>query len=349
MTKCNQKTPVRTIGIDLAKDSFHLWGVDEKGRVRLDRKMTRKQMTRELAQLPPCLIGMEACGSANHWARVLSRQGHKARLISPQHVKPFVKSNKNDRNDAEAICEAVQRPNMRFVTPKSMEQQDLQAMHRARSQVVGQRTALVNQMRGLLLDRGIAIPKGRAQAKAALPGILEDGENGLSAGFRETLHTLCQRLADLDGQVQQWTGRLERMAENDPQAQLLMTIPGFGPIIATALLATAGDVAAFRSGRELAAWAGLVPRQHSTGGKQRLLGISKRGDAYLRQLLIHGARSVVMHSANKADPLHAQAQRQRARRPYNVAVVAVANRLLRIAHAVLRDGEPYRGRELATA
>lgn len=263
-------------------------------------------------------------------------------MIAPQFVKPFVKSNKNDAVDAEAICEAAQRPNMRFVAVKSEEQQDIQATHRMRSLVVERRTAQVNQIRGLLLEYGIEIPQGRAAVGQHLPDILEDPANGLSGRFRAELRGLAEELRHLDERVAYYDAQIETLAESHPQAQALMTIPGLGAKGATALIAAVGeDTRLFKNGRGLAAWLGLVPRQHSTGGRERLLGISKRGDVYLRQLLIHGARAVLRWVERKDDPTSRWATGLKARRHANVAAVALANKIARIAYAVLTTGQPY--------
>jgi transposase len=264
------------------------------------------------------------------------------RLIAPPFVKPFVKSNKNDAVDAEAICEAVQRPNMRFVAIKTVEQQDIQAIHRMRSLSVERRTAQVNQVRGLLLEYGIEIPQGRAVLMRRLPEILEDAENGLSERFRTEINGLLEELRHLDEQVTHYDTQIQVIAQSDEVVQRLMTIPGIGALVATALLAAVGeDVSLFRNGRGLAAWRGLVPRQHSTGGRERLLGISKRGDVYVRQLLIHGARAVMRWVERKEDPTSRWATALKARRHTNVAVVALANKIARIAYAVMSTGKPY--------
>ena len=295
-----------------------------------------------MANLPPCTVAMEACGSAHHWARLFRTFGHTVRLIAPQFVKPFVKSNKNDAADAEAICEAAQRPNMRFVSVKSVEQQDIQAMHRMRSLVVERRTAQVNQIRGLLLEYGMEIPKGRAAVSRRLPEILEDAENGLSARLRAELSELAEELRHLDERVRHYDAQLQAIAQSDPRARDLMTIPGLGAQGATALLAAVGeDAHVFSNGRGLAAWLGLVPRQHSTGGRPRLLGISKRGDVYLRNLLIHGARAVLRWVERKEDPLSRWATTLKGRRHTNIASVAMANKIARIAYAVMTSGKPY--------
>ena len=341
MTEC-RKEPVVTMGIDLAKNSMHVYGVDAQGRQVLSKKVSRGKLSAFMANRPPCLVAMEACGSAHHWARVFRDFGHEVRLIAPQFVKPFVKSNKNDAVDAEAICEAVQRPNMRFVAIKTVEQQDIQAIHRMRSLNVERRTAQVNQVRGLLLEYGIEIPQGRAALMRRLPEILEEAENGLSERFRAELNRLLEELRHLDEQVAHYDTQIQVIAHSDETVQRLMTIPGIGALIATALMAAVGeDVSLFRNGRGLAAWLGLVPRQHSTGGRERLLGISKRGDVYLRQLIIHGARAVMRWVERKEDATSRWATALKARRHTNVAVVAMANKIARVAYAVMVSGKPY--------
>ncbi len=347
------KEPVVTIGIDLAKNSMPVYGVDAQGRQALSKKVPRGKLSAFMVNQPPCLVAIEACGSAHHWARVFRDCGHEVRLIAPQFVKPFVKSNKNDAVDAEAICEAAQRPNMRFVAVKTIEQQDIQAIHRMRSLSVERRTAQVNQVRGLLLEYGIEIPQGRAALMRRLPEILEDAENGLSERFRAALNGLLEELRHLDEQVAYYDTQIQTIAQSDETVQRLMTIPGIGALVATALVAAVGeDIRLFCHGRGLAAWLGLVPRQHATGGRERLLGISKRGDVYLRQLLIHGARAVMRWVERKEDPTSRWATALKARHHIHVAVVALANKIARIAYAVMSTGKPYdpaAGKPLQTA
>ena len=341
MSQHNEKHEITVVGIDLGKTWVQVCGQDARGQVQLARKMKPKALRAYLCKLPPCRVAMEACGRSHHWARTLQGYGHEVRLIAPQFVKPFVKTNKSDRADAEAICEAVQRPSMRYVGIKTVAQQDLQALHRIRSLAVGQRTAQVNQIRGLLAEYGIEIAQGRHQVRKALPGILEDAENELSPGFREGLGALYEALVSMDARIEQLGHRLEHRARTDEPAQRLMTIPGIGPMIATALLASAGDIHSFRNGRQFAAWLGLVPRQHSTGGKARLLGISKRGDRYVRALLVHGARSVMRCIDDKSDRRSQWLQGVLERRHTNVATVALANRMARTAWALLAHQQVY--------
>ena len=333
---------IKVLGIDLAKQSFQLHGVDEKGHVVLKKKIARKQLSAFIANLPPCLIGLEACGGAHHWVRTFTGLGHHVKMIAPQFVKPYVKSNKNDAVDAEAICEAVQRPNMRFVPVKNIVQQDIQSLHRIRSQRVARRTAHANQIRGLLLEYGIVIPKGINYIRKAIPEILEDAENSLSAMFRELLSELHEELVHLDDKITSLDEKLDNIAAQHEDCRRLLTIPGVGVLTATALIAAIGDISVFKNGRELAAWLGLVPRQHSTGGKATLLGISKRGDNYLRTLLIHGGRAVVRIAHKHQDKRNQWVEDIKQRRGENISNVAVANKNARIAWALLSKKEDYR-------
>ncbi len=341
MNNNNSKGKVTVLGIDLAKNSFQLHGVDEQGKRVLKKKLTRKQLVAFIAQLPPCLIGLEACGGAHHWVRIFSELGHTVKMIAPQFVKPYVKSNKNDAVDAEAICEAVQRPSMRFVPSKSIEQQDIQSVHRVRSLLVGRRTAQANQIRGLLIEYGVVIPQGINQLRKAIPDILEDAENSLSSYFRELLRELYEEIVHFDERIETIELKLKVISEQNEDCQRLLTIPGVGLLTATALIAAIGDISVFKSGRELAAWIGLVPRQHSTGGKPRLLGISKRGDTYLRTLLIHGGRSVVRVAHKHQDKRNQWIGEIKQRRGENISNVAVANKNARIAWALLTKKQDY--------
>ncbi len=349
MRKHSENREVKVMGIDLAKNSFHVHGVDADGRKAVGKKMSRQKLKEYLINLPLCNIAMEACGSAHYWARLLQSYGHEVKLIAPQFVKPYVKSNKNDVADAEAICEAAQRPNMRFVAVKEIGQQDIQSIHRMRSLAVGQRTAQINQTRGLLLEYGIVIPAGRSNLLKHLPEILEDAENGLTDLFREELFGLYGELRHLDERIAHYDKKINQIARADERTQRLQTIPGVGPMIATALLAAIGDIHAFKNGRELAAWLGVVPRQHSTGGKSTLLGISKRGDVYLRQLIIHGARSILLTVDRKTDHTSRWATALKARRHNNIATVAMANKMVRVAFALLKTGGTYHAEPTSSA
>jgi len=339
--KHTAKQDIKIMAIDLAKNSFQLHGAGKDGYKVLGKKVSRKNLAEFMVNLPPCLVAMEACGSAHYWARLFQSYGHEVKLIAPQFVKPFVKSNKNDAVDAEAICEAVQRPGMRFVGIKSVEQQDIQSIHRIRSQLVKNRTAQVNQIRGLLMESGIVLPQGRAQVLKRLPEILEDADNGLSDRFRDLLNELKNELQGLDDRIEGYDQAICEIAQGSEAAGLLMSIPGIGVLTATALLACISDVNCFRNGRELAAFLGLVPRQHSTGGKPRLLGISKRGDVYLRTLLIHGARSVIQSVDKKQDRTSRWATDLMQRRGKNIATVALANKMARTVFALLSQGKVY--------
>ncbi len=344
MNNNTAKGPMTVLGIDLAKQSFQLHGVDEEGQVVLKKKLNRKQLNAFVANLPVCLIGLEACGGSHHWVRKFTEMGHTVRMMAPQFVKPYVKSNKNDAVDAEAICEAVQRPNMRFVPAKSIEQQDIQSLHRIRSQLVARRTAQANQIRGLLMEYGIIIPKGIKCIRKNLPDILEDGENVLTVIFREQLSALYDEMVHLDERVDALERSLKTICKQNEDCQRLLTIPGIGLMTATALIAAVGDISVFKSGRELAAWLGLVPRQHSTGGKPTLLGISKRGDSYIRTLLIHGGRSIVRCAHKHEDKRSQWVGEVEQRRGKNITAVAVANKNARIAWALLTKKEDYQAK-----
>ena len=294
-----------------------------------------------MAQLTTCLVAMEACGGSHYWARKFEDMGHDVRLISPQFVKPYVKGNKNDEADAEAICEAVQRPNMRFVPIKNIEQQDIQSIHRAREQVVCRRTAQGNQIRGLLMEYGLVIPQGRKVLCGQLPDILADADNGLSLMFRDLLSGLWEEMIHLEQRVAEYDLQIETLSKQSEVCQRLMTVPGVGPMVATALVASVADGKVFKSGREMAAWLGLVPRQHSTGGKPKLLGISKRGDTYLRKLIIHGARAALRWTDKKNDKRSVWATSLKERRGQNVAAVALANKIVRTAWVLITRNEDY--------
>ena len=310
---------ITTIGMDLAKNVFQVHGADAKGKTAVKKVLKRAQVLPYFANLPPCLIGMEACGSAHYWARKLQALGHTVKLMAPQFVKPYVKTNKNDAADAEAICEAVTRPTMRFVPIKNGDQQAVLALHRARQSFVKARTAQANQIRGLLTEYGIVIPQGISHIATHLPDILEDGENGLPGVFRQLIDRLGLHLKELDHQVRELEIQIQAWHRANEDSRKLAQIPGIGPITASALVASIGDAKHFADGRQLAAWLGLVPRQHSSGGKQTLLGISKRGDTYLRTLLIHGARAVIRVAERKTDHMASWLAGLMGRRNKNVA------------------------------
>jgi transposase len=331
------------VGVDLAKNVFQLHGVDRSGAAVWKRRLNRaKWLDALLAQTEPgCEIGMEACAGAHHWARELQSRGYTVRLIPPQFVKPYVKSNKNDANDAEAICEAMSRPNMRFVTVKSVVQQDIQATHRIRSELMTQRTAKANQIRGLVAEYGLIAPLTLRALRATIPDWLEDAENGLTDYFRSLLHGVWSDLISLDDRVLDLDREIQQLANSNEVTRRLQQLRGVGPMVATALVATVGTAEQYPRGRQMAAALGLTPRQHSSGGKDRLLGISKRGDVYLRKLLIHGARSVVWQARHKEDRLSRWVTSIAQRRHPNVAAVALANKTARMAWAMLRHGTDY--------
>ena len=338
------------VGADLAKHVFQVHGVDRNEKPVWRRRLTRESWLKVLRETvePGCEIGMESCGGSHHWARRLQGLGFTVKLIPPQFVKPYVKSNKNDANDAEAICEAMSRPGMRFVAVKTVEQQDIQAAHRVRSGLIEQRTAKANQIRGLVAEYGLVAPKELGQLRIALPIWLENAENGLSGRFCRLLSGLWGDLRALDDRVSELDREIERIAQTDPAAKRLQQLRGVGPIIATALVAAVGNAEQFAKGRQMSAALGLTPRQHSSGGKERLLGISKRGDAYLRTMLIHGARAVIRTAKGKDDRLSQWVTRLAARSHPNVAAAALANKTTRIAWAMLRNGTEYQP-ELATS
>ncbi|HXV08415.1 MAG TPA: IS110 family transposase [Burkholderiales bacterium] len=333
---------VTTIGLDIAKNVFQVHGVDEHGKVVLRKPLRRAQVLTFFANLPACRIGLEACAGAHHWARRLAALGHEVRLMPPQYVKAYVKTNKHDAADAEACCEAVQRPGMRFVTIKSEHQQATLLLQRVRDQLIGQRTATINALRGHLAEFGIVAAQRQAGLRQllAILGDLDDAR--IPPLAREVLHTLVAHLRQLEERIAELDRRLVARACTDPVCRALCEVPGVGPVIATAFAATVPDAGAFRSGRHLAAWLGLVPRQHATGGKPRQLGLSKRGDGYLRRQLIHGARALLKVSPGRTGRLWSWLNALRARRPFNVAVAALANKLARILWALLSRGEAYR-------
>lgn len=338
------------VGVDLAKNVFQVHGVDRKEKAIWRRRLTRENWLKVLLETvkPGCEIGMESCGGAHHWARKLQEKGFRVRLIAPQFVQPYVKSNKNDANDAEAICEAMGRPGMRFVAVKTVEQQDLQAVHRVRSELNKQRTAKANQVRGLVAEYGLVAPKEIVHLRRALPLWLEDAENGLSERFRRLLNGLWGDLKVLDDRMAELDCEIALIAQSDPVAKRLQQLRGVGPIIATALVAAVGNGEQFANGRQMSAAFGLTPRQHSSGGKERLLGISKRGDVYLRSLLIHGARAVIRTAKDKDDRLSQWISRLAARRHPNIAAAALANKTTRMAWAMLKNGTGYQADRAAS-
>ena len=332
-----------TVGLDIAKSYFQVHGVDARGRPTVQKQLRRAQVLTFFANLPPCLVGIEACASAHHWARKLGELGHQVKLMPAQFVKAYVKTNKNDARDAEAICEAVARPNMRFVAVKTVAQQELLMLHRVRQRLVVERTAKANQVRGLLGEFGIVLPQGLHTLERMMPEILSDAENGLSCRLRERFSHLFSHLRELSATVIEWERQIVAWHRENPLSRRLEKIPGIGPLGASALVASIGDVRTFKNGRQLAAWLGLVPRQESSGGKTRLLGISKRGDRYLRTLLILGSRSVLRQmKRNPARAAQSWLGRLSARRHQHIAAVALANKNARIAWALLTHEREYR-------
>lgn len=331
------------VGVDLAKNVFQVHGVDRDEKAVWRRKLKRDEWLKVLLKNiePGGEVGMEACGGAHHWARQLQAHGLVVKLIAPQFVKPYVKSNKNDANDAAAICEAMGRPHMRFVAVKSVEQQDIQAVHRIRAGLIDQRKAKANQIRGLTSEYGVIAPKELLHLRRAIPDWLEDAENGLSGRFRRLLAGLWHDLQALDARVAELDQEIAQIAAADLMVQRLLKLRGVGPITATALVASVGNAHQFTNGRQMAASLGLTPKQNSSGGKERLLGISKRGDSYVRCLLIHGARAMIRFAKGKDDPLSRWVLRISATRHPNVAAVALANKTARIAWAMMKNGTDY--------
>jgi len=327
--------------IDLGKTTFHLVALGEGSKVLFKKKFTQKQLITFTANLQTSLIGMEACSGAHFLGRALREQGHDVKLIPAQFVKPFVKSNKNDFLDAEAIAEAVDRRNMRFVPIKTDDQLDLQALHRVRDRLMTRRTSVINQIRAFLLERGVVFAKSPIRLRERMPDVLENADENLTPRMRNLLSWLWDEWKDLEQQLNVLNLEVKQIASSDTACRRLQQIPGIGPLIATAIVAAIGNGAAFHRGREFAAWMGLVPKQHSTGGKSKLLGISKRGNQYLRKILVHGARSVVLNSKRDHVQMGQWMTALEARAPRNVLVVAVANKLARIAWAVLSSGNDY--------
>ena len=326
------------LGIDLGKNSCSVAGLDASRRVVLRRRLRRQTIAGFTRQWRGCIVAMEACCGAHHLGRQLVAQGHE---VSPEYVRPYVKAHKNDDRDAEAIAEAATRPTMRFVAIKSEAQLDLQSLHRARERLVSERTALINHLRALLLERGIVVPQGRRKLEQALPGILADESSGLSARLRRLASDLREEWRALDERIAAFDAEFVSQARTDEAARRLATVPGIGSLTATALVAAVGNAKAFARGRDMAAWLGLVPRQMTTGGKPKLLGISKRGNRYLRKNLIHGARAVLPYLATRDTPLGKWVQGLLARAHKNTVVVALANKLARIAWAVLAHGRSF--------
>ncbi len=336
---------IKALGIDLGKNWFQLHGVDKRGKTVLQKKVSRKKLTLFIANLSRCMIGMEACGGAHFWARKFQGMGHEVKLIAPQFVKPYVKGNKHDLADAAAICEAMSRPHMRFVPIKSLAQQEILAIHRVRTRLVQAKTSLVNEIRGLLLEQGVAISQGIIKFEQSLADLLDPEIEELSPLFKEFLGELVKEFKFLKERIKRFEEHLQQLGKENTAVKRLMTIPGIGPIGASALVASIGDIRQFKNGREVSAWLGLVPKQHSTGGKPRLLGISKRGDMYLRTLLIHGARSVISWAMRRRKPVSSLEKwclELIERRGLNRAIVALANKIGRMIWALLVKEEDYK-------
>lgn len=332
---------INILGIDIAKNVFQLHGIDKSGKAILKKRLNRHKLMPFIATLNPCLIVMEACSGANYWYRQFIKLGHSVKLISPQYVKPFVKTNKNDVNDAQAICEAASRPSMYFVPAKAIEQQDIQSLHRVRERLITQRTALANQIRGLLAEYGIIVAKGLWQLRKRMPEILEDAENELTVRARELFFELNEEFRELDKKIETCNVKLEVIFNNNEVCKKLAEIEGISVISATALVSAIGDPSVFKNGRQVSAWLGLTPRQHSSGNKEMLLGITKRGDCYLRKLLVHGSRSVVYRAKNKTDRKSLWINSVALRRGTNKASVAVANKNVRIVWAMMSQERRY--------
>jgi transposase len=332
---------ITTVGVDLAKSVFSVHGVDEHGRPALRKTMRRGKVLELFAQLPACVVGMEACSGAQHWARELRKLGHEPRIMAAEFVEPYRRGGKNDTNDAAAICEAVSRPQMRFVPIKSVEQQAVLAVHRLRQGLVEERTALANRIRGLLTEYGLVIGVGLDRLRKALPAILAEAENGVPGIAREVFADAAQQLSELDVRIGDYDRRIAALARASESAQRLMRIEGVGPVTASAIVASVGNANVFRNGRQFAAWLGLTPRQHSSGGKQRLGAMTKHGDVYLRTLLIHGARAVLRVTGLRHDAKSRWAESLRHRRPDNVAAVALAAKHARIIWALLAHQQNY--------
>ena len=333
---------ISVLGVDLGKNVCSVVGLNASGAVVMRRKVRRETLIALAEKLPPCVVGMEACCGAHHLGRVFAAHGHDVRLMSPEYVRPYIKAQKNDDRDAEGIAEAATRPTMRFVELKSQDQLDMQTLHRSRDRLVGERTALINQLRAILLERGMVAPQGKRKLVQFL-GVLMDEQGGAELSLRMIVLVGDARTqwAELDRRISAFDAEFVRWVKENEEARRLTTMPGVGPIVASALVAAVGRAESFDRGRDLAAWLGLVPRQFTTGGKPKLLGISKRGNKYLRRQLIHGARAALPYVAERDTPLGRWAKELMSRAHRNVAVVAFANKLARIAWAVLRRGERF--------
>jgi len=334
-------TTISILGIDIAKNTFQLHGADRTGKAVMRKRLPRHQLAAYVANLAPCTVVMESCGGANYWARIFQRSGHTAKLISPQFVKPFVMTNKNDANDAQAIVEAASRPSMHFVPIKQVEQQDIQSIHRVRTRIVKNRTALINEIRGLCLEYGVVIAPGAAKVKLSLCTVIAESANELTPSSRVCMQDLYEELVDVELRLKRLDTRIRQLCRQNESCQRILKIPGVGELTATAIVAAVPNPKEFRNGRHMSAWLGLVPRQSSSGDKQVLLGISKRGDRYLRTLLIHGARAVLSHHKDVDSDYTRWVGRKKATLSHNKAAVALANKNARIIWTMLNTGEEF--------
>ncbi len=332
---------VSMIGLDLAKNIFQVHAVDKRGHCILRKSLRRAQVSAFFAQLPACIVGMEACSSSHYWGRVIASCGHEVKLIPPQYVKPYVKTNKNDAADAEAICEATSRPHMRFVELKSPEQQSILLIHRERDGLMKDRTALINRLRATLGEFGIAVPSGPARLKQWFRDSYGIDEELLPVLMQRHIQRMRARWAELESCIAELDNEIDEHVKQNEACKRLLEVPGIGRLTASALVASVGNALAFKNGRQLSAWLGLVPNQHSSGGKTVLRGISKRGDAYLRRMLIHGARAVLRHIGTKRNAVSNWLYALSTRANRNVVIVAMANKLARIAWALLNKGQRY--------
>ena len=336
---------ITVLGIDIAKNVFQLHGVDRNGQSLLKKQLSRNQLQPYIGNLSSCLIVMESCAGANYWARVFEGYGHQVKLISPQFVKPFVKTNKNDANDAEAIVEAASRPSMRYVPIKRREQQDIQSIHRIRSRVVKNKTALINEIRALSLEYGIIIASGVTRVKKSLMSKIDEVDNEFTPTSREFMLGLYDELVEVEARLKKLDAKIRAICKQNDTGRRLMTVPGVGELTATAIVSAVSDASEFKNGRHMSAWLGLVPRQCSSGGRQMLLGISKHGDRYLRTLLIHGARSVLSHCKAPDTSYGHWVSRKKALLSHNKAAVALANKNARIIWSMLKTGAEFNGGE----
>ena len=341
---------ISVLGVDLGKNVCSVVGLDSSGAVVMRRKVRRETLIALAEKLPPCIVGMEACCGAHHLGRVFVAHGHDVRLMSPEYVRPYIKAQKNDDRDAEGIAEAVTRPTMRFVELKSQDQLDMQTLHRARDRLVGERTALINQLRAILFERGLVALQGKRKLEQFLSVLMDEQDGaGLSPRMVLLIQDARAQWVELDRRITAFDTEFVRWVKENEEARRLTTIPGVGPIVASALVAAVGSAKSFDHGRDLAAWLGLVPRQFTTGGKPKLLGISKRGNKYLRKQLIHGARAALPYIAERDTPLGRWVKGLMSRTHRNVVVVALANKLARIAWAVLQRGKPFDARAVSVA